>query len=223
MKRIKIAILSLAGMALFAAQSFTATYTVTRWEPQVSGTTQNLRGVCAVSETDAWAVGENGTVLHTTNGGQTWTSVSTPVGTAYHFNDVCFVSSTTGWVVGEKNATPDQYQGILLRTQNGGSTWLPPQYAGVDILPGKIPPYTPFLSVKMVLSAGKYRGYIGAGNGNVLRYLPPPDDKWERCKSPSSKSDSISEWYNYLWEDPTNANQAWVTGDQGAVSAKTAE
>ena len=39
---------------------------------QTSHTTENLRGVSAVSRQVAWASGTHGTYLRTTDGGQTW-------------------------------------------------------------------------------------------------------------------------------------------------------
>jgi photosystem II stability/assembly factor-like uncharacterized protein len=59
------------------------------------------------------AVGDNGIILHTTNGGSTWTGQSS--GTLSSFNDVCFVDTHTGTVVGPA--------GVILRTTNAGETW----------------------------------------------------------------------------------------------------
>ena len=74
------------------------------WTALTSGTTQNLTGVWAASPTDAWAVGDAGTVLHwagaswaattgmTDNFTAVWGSSATDVwaiaasGGAYHFN-----------------------------------------------------------------------------------------------------------------------------------------
>lgn len=48
------------------------------WEPTKTGTTEEFRGLAAVSATVAWVSGEAGTVLRTVNGGKTWKDVSPP-------------------------------------------------------------------------------------------------------------------------------------------------
>ena len=42
------------------------------WNVRRTGITVPLNGLCMISETDGWAVGEFGTVLGTTDGGRTW-------------------------------------------------------------------------------------------------------------------------------------------------------
>jgi len=60
-----------------------------------------------------WAVGDHGTVLHTSNGGDTW--ISQPAGTVLQRPGVCFVNASNGWAVGKA--------GAIQHTSNGGSTW----------------------------------------------------------------------------------------------------
>ena len=48
------------------------------WTPQTSGVNARLRGVSAVSDRVAWASGANGTILRTTDGGETWQRLSIP-------------------------------------------------------------------------------------------------------------------------------------------------
>lgn len=76
----------------------------------------NLPGICMRSETEAWLVGSAqlatniGDVLHTTDGGVTWSK--TELATS-QFNAVYFLDANHGWIVGN-----DTY-----RTTNGGVTW----------------------------------------------------------------------------------------------------
>ncbi|MFH1998445.1 MAG: oxidoreductase [Planctomycetota bacterium] len=58
------------------------------WIPQHSGSTASLRGICAVSERIAWASGEQGTCLRTTNGGDTWEAIHVPGADALDFRDI---------------------------------------------------------------------------------------------------------------------------------------
>ncbi len=60
-----------------------------------------------------YAVGEAGTIVHTTDGGNTWYPQSS--GTTNRLNGVCFTDSDNGWVVG--------FEYTILHTSNGGMTW----------------------------------------------------------------------------------------------------
>ncbi|MCW2921125.1 MAG: hypothetical protein JWL76_999 [Thermoleophilia bacterium] len=82
-----------------------------------------LYGVGAQSATNAWAVGQSGTILHWD--GSTWTSQAS--GTAVTLRTVVAVDPLTAWVVGA-NAT-------VRKTINGGTSW-PQQNTGVGTLQG---------------------------------------------------------------------------------------
>ena len=58
-------------------------------------------------------VGESGTILHTTDGGTTWTTQIS--GTKESLMGVCFIDADRGTVVGNG--------GIILRTTDGGEHW----------------------------------------------------------------------------------------------------
>lgn len=58
------------------------------WSVQPSGTTERLRGVSAVSDTIAWASGNHGTCLRTTDGGATWRKVAAADAAGLDFRDV---------------------------------------------------------------------------------------------------------------------------------------
>jgi photosystem II stability/assembly factor-like uncharacterized protein/uncharacterized caspase-like protein len=60
-----------------------------------------------------WAVGDEGTILHTDDGGSSWKPQIS--GTSEKLNSVTFVTSRSGWAVGGG--------GVILHTQDGGGTW----------------------------------------------------------------------------------------------------
>ncbi len=60
-----------------------------------------------------WAVGYWGTVRISTDGGQTWQRVPTPVTESLHA--VSFADAQHGWAVGAR--------GVILRTSDGGRSW----------------------------------------------------------------------------------------------------
>jgi len=80
---------------------------------QNSGTTEALHGLAFVGLESGTVVGSNGTILRTTNGGDTW--VTQTSGTSSPLFDVCFADENHGAAVGAK--------GIILHTTDGGSTW----------------------------------------------------------------------------------------------------
>jgi len=84
------------------------------WEDQYYDEGYNLHDVALISEHIGWAVGWNGTILHTTNGGHTWNRVSSP--TTGLFNKVIFVeddSVRVGYIFGENGDN-----GVLLRSES---------------------------------------------------------------------------------------------------------
>ncbi len=75
-----------------------------------------LNGVWAFNPTTALAVGANGTVIKTTNGGLSWQVEANVAGVTGQLLATQFVSGSTGWAVGE--------QGTVLQTSDAGETWL---------------------------------------------------------------------------------------------------
>lgn len=82
------------------------------WVNQTSGTNANLKSVWFKRGTEGWIVGDGGTILHTTDAGQIWSSVTSPV--SDDFKEVKFFNDTLGLIVGS---------GSILRTSDKGATW----------------------------------------------------------------------------------------------------
>lgn len=77
-----------------------------------------LYGVSFAKEPHAqygWAVGNWGTILHTTDGGDTWTLQTSGISDE-HLLRVAAIDDTHAWVVG--------IDGSLLSTSNGGESWV---------------------------------------------------------------------------------------------------
>lgn len=85
------------------------------WTNQVSGTTKSLFNVFFSDANTGTAVGADGTVLHTTDGGRSnWVSQSS--GTLSYLSGVSFIDANIGVVVGS--------EGTILHTTDGGTTWV---------------------------------------------------------------------------------------------------
>jgi photosystem II stability/assembly factor-like uncharacterized protein len=83
------------------------------WARQTSGTTNTLHGVSFTDANTGTVVGDDGTILRTTDGGSSWTPQAS--GTTKWLYGVAFIDANGGTAVGSG--------GIVLRTTNGGTTW----------------------------------------------------------------------------------------------------
>ena len=115
------------------------------WVPQDSGTTDLLYAVSFVSPDTGTAVGDNGTILHTTDGGSTWTAQAS--GTTQVLFGVSFVDAQTGTAVGDN--------GTILHTADGGGTWTAQASGTTSIL----------YAVSFV---DPYSGTVVGDNGTIL-------------------------------------------------------
>jgi photosystem II stability/assembly factor-like uncharacterized protein len=73
----------------------------------------DLFSVSFPTENDGWACGRWGTVLHTSDGGNTWNHQNS--GTDYTLSSIFFADPKNGWAVGDK--------GTIIHTRDGGKIW----------------------------------------------------------------------------------------------------
>lgn len=106
----------IATLLFFLAGNATA-----GWVTQSSGTTRTLHSVTGAhgNFNQAWACGEGGVILYTSNGGATWVAQNS--GTASTLYAIVFIETSGGPLVavGEN--------GTIIRTTNSGTTWTPVQ------------------------------------------------------------------------------------------------
>jgi photosystem II stability/assembly factor-like uncharacterized protein len=86
---------------------------------QPSNTTENLRGVSAVSRNIAWASGTHGTYLRTTDAGRSWTSAQVPNAATLDFRAVVAFSADEAFLM---SAGPAD-QSRIYHTADAGKTW----------------------------------------------------------------------------------------------------
>lgn len=85
-----------------------------KWTAPPTSTSVRLNGISIAGTSNAIAVGDNGTVLISSDGGAAWKR--RPAGGADDLLAVCFPTPSHGYAVGR--------QGTILATRNGGKTWL---------------------------------------------------------------------------------------------------
>lgn len=84
------------------------------WKAQTSNTTELLLDVSFIDANTGWAASIDGSILHTTDGGTTWT-VQKPSNTSHDLLTIYFVDAMNGWAAGKNH--------LILRTTDGGMTW----------------------------------------------------------------------------------------------------
>jgi photosystem II stability/assembly factor-like uncharacterized protein len=119
MKKVIVLLVALVGMISAMAQ----------WVPQNSGTTNDLKSVYFTDELTGYAVGNSGTILKTTNGGDNWEAQNS--GTTMDLNCVHFPVPEIGYAVGGNIDPPSS---LILKTTNGGTNWIPQNSGISDIL-----------------------------------------------------------------------------------------
>ncbi len=86
------------------------------WQQRPSGTRATLLDVDFADSQNGWAVGFDGTILRTADGGLTWTAQTSGLeGSERSLLAVACLSPSTAWVVGH---------GVALLTTDGGAHWL---------------------------------------------------------------------------------------------------
>lgn len=88
-----------------------------QWYQLNSGTTNHLNSVFFTDENTGYVVGNNGTILKTNDGGDTWAPKIS--GTNSTLASVFFPSADTGYIVGYNFATDH----VILKTIDAGENW----------------------------------------------------------------------------------------------------
>ena len=78
-----------------------------------SHASNHLVGMYFIDDQTGWSVGEYGTILKTTDGGESWEQLDNRY--VNNLSRILFRDENNGWIIGEK--------GIILHTSDGGATW----------------------------------------------------------------------------------------------------
>jgi photosystem II stability/assembly factor-like uncharacterized protein len=87
---------------------------LTKWFQQNSGVTDNLSTVWVIDKNTAVAASPSGTILRTTDGGNSWNKTSIE-GEYWVSPRIFFINETIGWIVGNSNG--------IYKTTNSGANW----------------------------------------------------------------------------------------------------
>jgi photosystem II stability/assembly factor-like uncharacterized protein len=78
-----------------------------------SGTVENLNGVDFIDSSNGIIVGDNGTILKSTDSGASWAAISSPTGE--NINSVSYGDSDNIWACCDN--------GVIIKSTDGGDTW----------------------------------------------------------------------------------------------------
>jgi len=84
------------------------------WEPVISPVSENLVSVCFVDAQNGWILSDEGTLISTVDGGQSWQTTDFDSG---NFTSVYFTDQNHGCIVGWQDSS------FILRTTDGGGNW----------------------------------------------------------------------------------------------------
>ena len=107
-----MSIIPRTGIAIFLSSILLSTASA-QWSTVPSGSSDNLLGIYLLDSGVAYAVGEGGTILKSTDAGTTWGALVS--GTTRALYDLYFFDDSQGLAVGDN--------GLILRTTDGGVTW----------------------------------------------------------------------------------------------------
>ncbi len=92
-----------------------------QWTKQNAGTDASFRSIHAVSKKTVWAGGSKGTVLRTTNGGNSWQVISVKDAETLDFRDIHAVNDKIAFAMSAGDA--DKGAAKIFKTTDGGTTW----------------------------------------------------------------------------------------------------
>jgi photosystem II stability/assembly factor-like uncharacterized protein len=115
-------------LLLFIVQ--VASYSQGTWKKINVPTNQLLRSVYFSDSLYGWIAGDSGTILHTTDGGQTWIIQDSQ--TENEIADLFFLNRNLGWA-SSFNYSNIPYGTVLLKTTNGGAEWTSEPYPEENI------------------------------------------------------------------------------------------
>ena len=136
-----------------------------------------INAVHAFDRNTAWVIGDENTILHTTDAGENWISMSDPAYADFGYDDIYAYSANLIWIVGG-----DGNSGVILHSANGGSTW---ELQGSEFLLDSFP----LINVSVVDDTTAWI----VGHGHTVARTIDGGDTWELCVPDSLPRTSMSD------------------------------
>jgi photosystem II stability/assembly factor-like uncharacterized protein len=159
------------------------------WKDVGGASTTTLRATSFIDANFGWAVGTNGSILKTIDGGHSWSDCSSA--TSATLDGVCFLDRNRGWAVG--------VEGTIQKTSNGGISWEKVPLPAVAT--GSSP------DLWQVFFVSSTHGWIVGEEGTVLRT--------ENGGASWSRQTVGSKGVNGVFF--CDAEHGWAVGDNGLI------
>ncbi len=144
-------------LSLFTAIILTTSTLIAQWEWQNPYPQSNsLNDVFFINTRLGWAVGDEGTIIKTEDGGITFDIILQP--NEEDLNTATFIDSLVGFIAGDN--------GVILKTVNGGNDWLE---LSIDSI----------LDFQDIAVSNQQKVWIAGENG-IIVYSPDNGNTWEQ-------------------------------------------
>src|SRR5512146_3461396 len=166
------------------------------WNPQPSGTTENIFRIAVVDHQPAYATGTKGLLTGTTDGGAHWQGEAFKGGLI--FFDIAFPDARNGWAVGEFET--------IIHSADGGKTWA--AQMGGRRANFKLP------ALFAVRFTDARHGWA-AGQGGTLLRTDDGGATWQPVNQPSS-----APMYSVTYAGGTSGSataEMWASGGGGTL------
>ncbi len=150
-----------------------------------------LTRVAAADENNAWAVGSEGKILHTTDGA-TWVDQTSPVPHLMGLG-ICAADKDTAWIAGQYTVEGEM-KGVILATVDSGSNWVL-QREGGQYMAG-------------VCAVDRKTAWAVGSGGTILKTYDGGANWGDQASSTTR---------DLIGVDAVNASTAWAVGTQGTV------
>jgi photosystem II stability/assembly factor-like uncharacterized protein len=193
-----------------------------QWIQQISGTTATLRSVKAVDNDVVWAAGDNGIVLNTSDGGETW-NIKTPTEASYTNFGISSFDKDTAIVIG--TTLPSGTNAKIWKTTDSGNTWIEKYYSD-DNFSNNIHFFDSndgiYLGDPNPYNSARWNILTTTDGGNSWNRVPhsnyPPSDsacgEFGLVRSYGAYGDTV--WFSTYYEYcPTKNNRIFRSTDKG--------
>jgi photosystem II stability/assembly factor-like uncharacterized protein len=140
------------------------------WEMLETPIDQHLRSVYFTDSLYGWAVGDTGTIIHTSDGGDSWTIQD--AGTNNTIVHVFFLNRQQGWAISWN--IEGFFGTLVLKTTDGGITWVHQEFPVENYI------------ANCILFIDSLNGWIGGGNPHPIMFTNDGGQSWEQASIDSS-------------------------------------
>jgi len=140
------------------------------WQKIAKPVNRDLSKCWFVDSLNGWAIGDSGTIIHTSNGGYNWVMQNAKV--KGYMQNIFFLNKRLGWALAW-GLGPEYYGSYILRTTNGGNVWDTASYVVPDVY------------IRTIYFQDSLYGFMG-GNPAILLRTTNGGAAWNKCSMDSS-------------------------------------